>query len=76
MTRRDLPHLHPAEPPWQETTAHALIGNASLLSRPGPLHTGPFSLANWSGRPTIRCPRGAHHQLRRHISHGADPKSP
>lgn len=76
MTRRDLPHLHPAEAAWQETMALVLIGNTSLLSRHGSLHTGPFSLVNWSDRPTIGCPRGAYHQLRRHISHGADPKSP
>lgn len=76
MTRRDLPHLHPAEAAWQETMAHALIRNISLPNRPGPRHTGPFSPANWSSRPIIRCPGDAYYQIRRHISHGADPKSP
>ena len=63
MTRRDLPHIHPAEPPWQETMAHALAGNRSHPSRPGPRQHGPFSLANRADMPTIWCPSSVPHQL-------------
>ena len=76
MTRRDLPHIHPAEAPWQETTAHALVGNRSLPCRNALRPYGPFSLANQPEMPTIWSPCGASRQLRRHISQGAEPKSP
>lgn len=76
MTRRDLPHIHPAEAPWQETMAHALARNRSHPSRPGPRQHGPFSLANREDMPAIWCPCSVPHQLWRHISQGADLKSP